>query len=181
MRKAVCRFILRSIGWRIEADVPDLDKCVICVAPHTSNWDFILGKIAYVSIGRHAGFLIKKDWFFFPLNLILKSMGGVPVDRKKKRALVDLLVDEFTNRKHFCIAITPEGTRKRSPHWKMGFYHIAQKAHVPIVLTYIDYQDRVIGLKEVFHPTGDEQKDLAHIKNFFRNRHARFPDQFTTE
>ena len=83
MRKKVCRFILHLLGWKVEVSVPDYPKCVICVAPHTSNTDFFLGKLAYLSIGRHAGFLIKKDWFFFPLNIIFRSMGGIPVDRSK--------------------------------------------------------------------------------------------------
>ena len=84
MKKALSRFILKLFGWKVVVDVPDLKKCVICVAPHTSNWDFIIGKLAYLSIGRYAGFMIKKSWFFFPLNLIFKAMGGVPVDRKQR-------------------------------------------------------------------------------------------------
>ena len=89
MRKKVCRFILHLLGWKVEVSVPDYPKCVICVAPHTSNTDFFLGKLAYLSIGRHAGFLIKKDWFFFPLNIIFRSMGGIPVDRSKHSDLID--------------------------------------------------------------------------------------------
>lgn len=84
MKKRISHFILHLLGWKVEVSVPDYPKCVICVAPHTSNADFFLGKLAYMSIGRHAGFMIKKDWFFFPLNLILRSMGGVPVDRSKR-------------------------------------------------------------------------------------------------
>lgn len=181
MKKAFCRFILNSFGWRVKAATPDLAKCVICVAPHTSNWDFILGKLAYLSIGRSAGFLMKKEWFFFPLGSIFKAMGGIPVDRKQKRSLVDQLVDRYNSRERFSVAITPEATRKRNPHWKTGFYHIALKAHVPIVLAYIDYRDKVIALQEIFRPTGDEAQDMAYIKNFYRNRHARFPEKFAVE
>ena len=120
MRKKVCRFILHLLGWKVEVSVPDYPKCVICVAPHTSNTDFFLGKLAYLSIGRHAGFLIKKDWFFFPLNIIFRSMGGIPVDRSKHSDLIDQIVDKFNKHEHFNIAITPEATRKRNPDWKKG-------------------------------------------------------------
>ena len=118
MRKKVCRFILHLLGWKVEVSVPDYPKCVICVAPHTSNTDFFLGKLAYLSIGRHAGFLIKKDWFFFPLNIIFRSMGGIPVDRSKHSDLIDQIVDKFNKHEHFNIAITPEATRKRNTDWK---------------------------------------------------------------
>lgn len=181
MIKRISRFILHLLGWKIEISVPDYPKCVICVAPHTSNTDFFLGKLAYLSVGRRAGFMIKKDWFFFPLNLILRAMGGVPVDRNKHTDLIDQIVEEFEKRDHFCIAITPEATRKRNPHWKKGFYFIAMKANVPIVLAYIDYKEKTIGLKRTFVPTGDFKKDLVEIKQFYKNYHAKYPDLFTTE
>ena len=79
MKRAISSFILRLFGWTVEVDVPDYPKCVICVAPHTSNWDFFIGKLAYLSIGRYAGFMMKKEWFFPPLGSLLTSMGGVPV------------------------------------------------------------------------------------------------------
>ena len=82
MKKALCKAILKLFGWKLAStEGVELKKCVVCVAPHTSNWDFIVGKMFYTSLGLTAGFLIKKDWFFFPFNLIFKSMGGVPVDR----------------------------------------------------------------------------------------------------
>ena len=76
--------ILRLFGWKVVCSVPDYPKCIICVAPHTSNWDFILGKLAYWSLGRQAGFLIKQEWFFFPMNLIFKAFGGIPVKRRQR-------------------------------------------------------------------------------------------------
>ncbi len=84
--------ILRLFGWKVECSVPDYPKCIICVAPHTSNWDFILGKLAYWSLGRQAGFLIKQEWFFFPMNLIFKAFGGIPVRRGKGSSLTDTLI-----------------------------------------------------------------------------------------
>ena len=126
-------------GWKcVSTEGVDTPKCVVCVAPHTSNWDFIVGKLFYTSLGYTAGFLIKKEWFFFPFNLIFKSMGGVPVDRGKRTSVTEQVAQMFNEREWFQIAITPEGTRKRVKEWKKGFYFIAQKAQVPIMVAYFD-------------------------------------------
>lgn len=178
MKKALSRFILKLFGWKVVVDVPDLKKCVICVAPHTSNWDFIIGKLAYLSIGRYARFMIKKSWFFFPLNLIFEAMGGVPVDRKQRSELTDQIVEQFNCRERFGIAITPEATRKRNSDWKKGVYFIALKAHVPIVLAYIDYRKKEVGLSRTFVPTGDYDRDIVIIKDFYKNVTARNPQNF---
>ena len=128
------RQILRMAGWTVDITVPDYPKCIICVAPHTSNWDFILGKLAYASVGRKAGFLMKESWFFFPLGLIFKAMGGIPVPRRKGSSLVETIVAKFNASQRLALAITPEGTRSRTTEWHHGFLHIAREAGVPIVL-----------------------------------------------
>ncbi|MDE6436075.1 MAG: acyltransferase, partial [Muribaculaceae bacterium] len=69
--------ILKAFGWKVKVSVPDYPKCIICVAPHTSNWDFIIGKLAYASIGRKAGFLMKDTWFFWPMGCLFRAIGGV--------------------------------------------------------------------------------------------------------
>ena len=164
MKSSLYRGILRLFGWKVVVTLPDYSKCVICVAPHTSNWDFILGKLAYGSIGRKAGFLMKKEWFFFPLGYLFRAMGGIPVDRKSSSSLT--------------IAITPEATRKPNPDWKLGFYYTALKAQVPIVLAYIDYKDKQIGLTQSIIPSGNVEKEMTEIKNFYRNRQGKHPENF---
>jgi 1-acyl-sn-glycerol-3-phosphate acyltransferase len=164
MKRAISSFILRLFGWTVEVDVPDYPKCVICVAPHTSNWDFFIGKLAYLSIGRYAGFMMKKEWFFPPLGSLLTSMGGVPVSRDRHTDMVSQLVEIFKSRKRFSIAITPEATRKANADWKKGFYYIARDAEVPIVLAYIDYKDKEVGIKKVFMPTGDVETPAGKNK-----------------
>ena len=153
--QVICRALLRWFGWKLGPhNGVELPKCVICVAPHTSNWDFVIGKLFYTSIGLTAGFLMKKDWFFFPLNLIFKSMGGIPVNRDKRTSLTDQVVEMFQTHDRFQVAITPEGTRKRVDEWKKGFYYIALKAQVPILIGYMDYGKKEVGIKEIFYPTG---------------------------
>lgn len=174
------RQILRMAGWTVNITVPDYPKCIICVAPHTSNWDFILGKLAYASVGRKAGFLMKEAWFFFPLGLIFKAMGGVPV-RKTNSSLVAALVEKFNNSERLTIAITPEGTRSRTSNWRHGFLHIAYEANVPIVLGAIDFATKRIIIEQTFDPSGDVEKDMRAIKDYYRPFVGKYPEKFTTE
>ena len=179
MKRAISSFILRLFGWTVEVDVPDYPKCVICVAPHTSNWDFFIGKLAYLSIGRYAGFMMKKEWFFFPLGLIFKAVGGIPVDRSRNTSLVDQMANKFAESKQFHLAITPEGTRKPNPNWKKGFYFIALKAQVPIMLIGIDYPSKTITSTKAIMPTGDFEKDMHEIKLYFKDFHGKIPENFS--
>ena len=179
MKRAISSFILRLFGWTVEVDVPDYPKCVICVAPHTSNWDFFIGKLAYLSIGRYAGFMMKKEWFFFPLGLIFKAVGGIPVDRSRKSSLVDQMARKFAGSKQFHLAITPEGTRKANPNWKKGFYFIALKAQVPIMLIGIDYPTKTITSTKAIMPTGDFEKDMHEIKLYFKDFRGKIPENFS--
>lgn len=178
MKQKICKFILGLFHWKVIVTVPKLNKSVICVAPHTSNWDFIIGKMGYTAAGLTAHFMIKKEWFVFPFNLIFNAMGGIPVSRNKKTRLVDQVVAMFNKTKVFNIAITPEGTRQRNEHWKKGFYHIAVKAQVPIQLAYMDFQRKVLSIEKVFYPTGNEEEDLRQIVDYYKDVKGRYPEKF---
>lgn len=178
MKKAISKWLLGLFGWKLGPLGEYVPKCVICVAPHTSNWDFILGKLFYNSIGRKASFLIKREWFFFPFNLIFSAMGGIPVDRRKNTSVTDQMAAEFEKREFFQLAITPEGTRKAAKEWKKGFYFIALKANVPIMLAYIDYKKKEVGIKEFFYPTGDVNSDIEKIRGYYQGVTGKHPDNF---
>lgn len=179
MKKAICSFIYYKIlGWKTVVTVPDSDKYIICAAPHTSNWDFLIGKLFYAAIGRDTGFMMKKEWFFFPLGSLLRYMGGIPVYRDKKTSLVDQVAQEFVKRKTFHLAITPEGTRSRNPNWKKGFYYIALKANVPIMLIGIDYKEKTITAEKMIVPTGDVENDMQEIKQYFMRFTGKNPENF---
>lgn len=175
--------LLRWAGWSVDISVPDFPKAVICVAPHTSNWDFVLGKLAYASVGRKAGFLMKSSWFFWPLGWIFRSIGGVPVERGRKGApsLVQQLVARFRTEPRLVIAITPEGTRSRTDRWHTGFLRIAMEADVPVVLGVIDYALRHISIDTMFVPTGDLQTDIDAIKDFYAPYTGKYPEKFSTK
>ena len=121
---------------------------------------------------------MKKDWFFFPFNLLFKSMGGIPVNRDRRTSLTDQVVEMFQTNDRFQVAITPEGTRKRVDEWKKGFYYIALKAHVPILLAYIDYGKKTVGIKEIFYPTGNADQDIAIIREKYNGIRACHPEHF---
>lgn len=167
MKKAFSRWLLRCMGWRIGMAGDDLPKCVICVAPHTSNMDFLIGKLFYNAVGRRASFLMKKEWFFFPLGFIFRSMGGVPIDRSRNASMTEQMAAKFASRDSFRLAITPEGTRKKVDEWKRGFYYIALKAQVPIQLGCIDYGKKEVGIIGTFRPTGDADADIRYIRSCY--------------
>jgi len=179
LKKRFSRFLLKCAGWKAVALTPDYNKCVLVVAPHTSNWDFIVGKLAYNALGRQGHFLIKKEWFRFPFKFFFKSIGGIPVDRgKKNQRMTDTIIDLYSKYDHFSLGITPEGTRKPNAKWKRGFYHIALGAKVPIVLVKLDYGNKCASLFQVFHPSGDEEADILAIKEAYRGVRAKNPKQF---
>ncbi|MDR1882054.1 MAG: 1-acyl-sn-glycerol-3-phosphate acyltransferase [Prevotella sp.] len=177
--KSFCNFILRLIGWRTTGQTDLPDKCVICVAPHTSNWDLPLGLIVYSALGRKASFLIKKEWFFFPMNLIFKMLGGIPVDRSRKTSLIEQMAKRYAIKDSFQLAITPEATRKLNAEWKKGFYFIALAAKVPIVVAALDYGKKEAGFKKILIPTSDMNADLEEIKACYKGVTAKYPRHFS--
>lgn len=178
--KRISKFLFNKVlGWKITNEIPDPDKCVIAVAPHTSNWDLIIGKLAYSSLGRPANFLIKKEWFFFPFNIFFKSIGGIPITRNKASSTTDTLAKEFAKHDQLHLAVTPEGTRKARKKWKGGFYFIALKAQVPIILIGLDYAKKEAMYLNKFIPTGDFDNDIIKIKSYFKGIQGKHPEQFT--
>lgn len=178
MRK-ISHLILKLLGWKVYGQIPEnIKKCVLVEAPHTSNMDFIIGRLAFFYLGIKAKFLIKKELFIQPLGLILKKLGGIPVDRKKSNNIVDYIATLLKNSEELVVVITPEGTRKYNPNWKKGFYYIALKAKVPIVLAYIDYGKKEGGIGKVIYPSGNFEKDFNEIVEFYINKTARYPKKF---
>lgn len=177
--KTLASWLLRRLGWRcLPQPTERPSHSIICVAPHTSNQDFIIGKLYYLTVGKPHAFLMKKDWFVFPLNFIFRYMGGIPVDRSRKEDMVTKLSEYIKSRSEIHIAITPEGTRSYGEEWKMGFYRIAVAAGIPVELAVIDYSKKEVGIFEVFHPTGNIDEDIAYIRSRFNSNQAKYPNKF---
>ena len=177
MRK-IATWLLKIFGWKIDDYAPEgVKKCVIVVGPHTSNWDFVIGRLAFVHFGIKGKYLIKKELFFFPLGLILKAIGGIPVDRKKNNNMTEYAASLFHENEDLFLVFTPEGTRKYNPNWKKGFYYIAMRAKVPIYICYMDYERKIGGFHSLFEPTGNVDEDIAYIKSIMGQYKGRFPEQ----
>jgi 1-acyl-sn-glycerol-3-phosphate acyltransferase len=167
LTRAFGRLAMRVLGWRLEGGMPDLPKFVIIVAPHTSNWDFPVGVAAKMALRLQVTFLGKNSLFRFPLGIIMRALGGMPVDRSASNALVSGIVAEFARRDQLVLVVAPEGTRKKVDRWKTGFYHIARGANLPIVPVALDWGKRAVRIGEPFTTTGNIDADIATLQSFY--------------
>jgi 1-acyl-sn-glycerol-3-phosphate acyltransferase len=174
--------VLRWTGWKLVGDPPEASRFIMIVAPHTSNWEMPIGLIVGFASGILGdwpyGFMMKDIWFKGPLGRFMRGLGGLPIDRSRPREVVPQMAQVFAQRKRFILAITPEGTRRRTEFWKSGFYHIALAAEVPVVPVSFDYRHKEVGLGKAVAMTGDKERDLAVFREFFRDVAPRNPDRF---
>ena len=175
MLQKLAHRILRLSGWKTVGEIPPIEKGVFIAAFHTSNWDGFWLIVYKFALNVKVMFLAKHTLFWWPLGALLRKFGAIPIDRGHTHSTVQQLVDAFATRDHLFLALAPEGTRKWQPYWKSGFYQIARKAGVPIVMAFIDYKKKEMGIGPHFTP-GDPEKDLQQMRDFYRGvtpRHAR--------
>lgn len=182
------RIIFRLQGWKIMSYLPkEIKKCVLVTAPHTSNWDFVIGMAAMKIMKLSKHFTIKKEWLRFPFKQFLLSMGAIPIDRSKKhttgekKSTVELIVELFNSHDEIRLIIPPEGTRSRVDKWKTGFYYVALEAKVPIALGFIDFEKRECGIGPLIYPSGDYKADMKQIMDFYRNCKGKNPENFALD
>ena len=180
MFKFISAIVLKIIGWKIVGEIPDnVKKAVVISAPHTSNLDFVVGRLGLWYRKYPVYFLIKKEAFKPAiLGWILRKAGGIPVDRGRSSGAVLKVAKELHRRDRVYLIVTPEGTRGLVKNWKKGFYHIAMEAGIPIVLGFVDYPRKEAGFGPVFYPTGDYEKDLKEIQKFYFDKGAKHPENF---
>ncbi|MVW74295.1 lysophospholipid acyltransferase family protein [Pseudomonas xionganensis] len=162
------RTVLKLMGWRIEGELPRLDKFVAIGAHHTSNWDFVIFIALKFVLRLNARWFGKHSIFRWPFAGLMRAWGGIPIRRDRQLNTVEQAVQAFRDNREFILVLSPEGTRKKVERWKMGFYHIALGAGVPIVLGALDYGNRRVVIGPTFYPTGNEQADLRAMLDFFR-------------
>ncbi|VXC96722.1 Acyltransferase [Pseudomonas sp. 8Z] len=170
------RSVLKLMGWRIEGEFPKLDKFVAIGAHHTSNWDFVIFIALKFVLRLNARWFGKHSIFRWPFGGLMRAWGGIAIRRDRQRNTVEQAVQAFRENREFILVLSPEGTRKKVERWKMGFYHIARGAGVPIVMGAVDYRNRRVVIGPTFYPTGDEQADLAAMLAFFRPFEAKKPE-----
>ena len=169
---------MRLIGWRFEGPFPDVPKCVLIVAPHTSNWDFPIGVMAMYALGIRGTFLGKHTLFRFPLGVLMRFLGGVPVDRAAAGDVVGETVKHVQAHPGALIVLSPEGTRSLTTRWKSGFYRIAERGQLPILPIGFDYARKTIVFHPLFTVTGDLDRDVAALQALYRPSMAKFPAQY---
>jgi 1-acyl-sn-glycerol-3-phosphate acyltransferase len=178
--KYIARLILKLRGWEFRGDPPRDKKAVIISAPHTSFDDFIVGKLAFMSAGVPSYILMKKEFFFFPLGILLRAAHVIPVDRgNRENNLVAKMVEEFNKRDTMYLTITPEGSRKRRKRWKKGFLLVARAAGVPVYLGRVDYKGRYCTFGPRFEPTDDPDADMRYIMSTYRDANPKHPEHFS--
>ena len=180
MIKSFCGWMLyKVLGYKKNVTIEHPKKYIICLAPHTSNWDFLIGQLYMRAEGLKANFLMKKEWFFWPLGILARKIGGIPVYRSKKTKMTEQLGEIAKQRSEFVLTITPEGTRSLNPDWKKGFYYIAQNAGIPILLYGIDYEKKEIQCTRSIMPSGDIENEMREIKLYFKDFKGKYPEKFS--
>lgn len=168
--RSLSRVSLRAFGWHVVGKLPEIPKFIIIGAPHTSNWDFVMFlALAFVLRGdlRYMG---KKELFYPPYGWFFRWCGGVPVDRSKPQGLVEQTVQAIREADRFQLVITPEGTRSKVGKWKLGFYHIAKQANIPVAAGYVDTRTMTCGIGPTFTLSDVMEADIEAIQAFYKDK-----------
>jgi len=177
LRRWLGRTFLRTLGWELEGDRPNVRRAVVIAYPHTTNWDLPLTIACAYALDVDIRWLGKKAIFKKPYGWLFRRLGGIAVDRTRSTNLVDAVVDAIGPMEDVLVVIPPEGTRGKAGRWKSGFYWIARGAELPIILGFLDFKRRRGGLGEVFEPTGDIHEDFDAIRAFYDGMEGKYPDK----
>ncbi len=172
LSKAFTRGLLTLFGWRVDGDFPDRAKMIAIVAPHTSNWDFVVGILVVFALGLRIRFLGKHTLFKPPLGWLMRWLGGTPVIRDTPQGAVGDAAEMIAGENRVLLGIAPEGTRTCGTPWRSGFYNIALAAKVPILPAAFDYGRRSLTLFPLFEPTGNYEADLAQLQALYAGVHG---------
>lgn len=169
----LAKFIyFKILGWKVVGNTnfskDTVKKAILISAPHTSNFDFIIGLLLRKVVDLKSNYLGKKELFVWPLGYYFRAVGGVPVDRKNKENKVDTIAKLFEDKEEFRLTLAPEGTRSKVEQWQTGFYYIAKKANVPIIMFTLDFGNKQNKISEPFYPTDNIEEDFKYMKSFFK-------------
>lgn len=176
MLNRLSRWVLKKLGWTIHVDMPDIEKFVAIAAPHTSNWDFLLGLLGAKAIGLKINWLGKHSMFRWPYGWFFRMIGGTSIRRDSGQNYMQQLTDLFNRSEHLVLALAPEGTRSKTDHWKTGFHAIARAAKVPVLMAYLDYGKKQLGIGGMFHPGDDIEADFKLIREYYKDRRGKNPE-----
>lgn len=176
MLSTISAWILKSLGWSIHVNLPDVKKYVVIAAPHTSNWDFPLGILAVWTLKLKVTWMGKHSLFRWPVGWFLRAIGGTPVHRDSGKKYIAQMTELFDKSESLVLALAPEGTRSKTDHWKTGFYFIARAANVPILMGSFDYKRKILGLSGLIYPGDDIEADFEKIRSAYADKHGKNPE-----
>ncbi len=178
MKKIIGSIILFIFAWKADyKEEFQIKKGVAVAAPHTSNWDLLFALAIFWKIGVNIKFLIKDSYTKSFLGFVFKAVGAVGVNREKGNNMVDFAA-EILKTEDYIFLVPAEGTRKKVERWKTGFYHIAKKAEVPILLGFLDYKTKTGGFKKTLIPSDSFEKDMEIIQEYYLEFTAKYPEQY---
>ncbi|HIF91741.1 MAG: 1-acyl-sn-glycerol-3-phosphate acyltransferase [Myxococcales bacterium] len=178
VRRLLARILIAVTGWKPDGVRPEPKKFVLIAAPHTTNWDFIY-LIAFAALFEiEISWMGKHTLFRWPFGFFARALGGVPVHRNRSEKMVTAMARTFDEHEELGLVVPAEGTRGYVEYWKSGFYHIAMTARVPIVMSYLDYTQKMGGFGPAFFPAGDPRQDMDTIRAFYEGRQGKHPELF---
>ena len=184
MLKIFTLFIFKMMGWKLQGQIPaHINKCILVGAPHTSNVDYFLGMAVFYKLNFPFRYLMKQEWLnvSFLKKIFIKS-GALGVERSKSNTMVDTIAELIaTSKENMIVVISPEGTRKLVQKWKTGFYYIALKARIPIVIGKLDYAKKIADIGPSFMPCGCFRRDMLILKNYYKDIVPKFPEKFSLD
>ncbi|MEC7120739.1 MAG: 1-acyl-sn-glycerol-3-phosphate acyltransferase [Pseudomonadota bacterium] len=188
MRRRLAQKTLESLGWTFDNHLPtDLQQCVMIAAPHTSNWDSVYTKLAFIVMDIPVKITIKDSYMKPPFGVFVRAMGGIGIDRSPRQAgeerpsMVQAMASLFQTHPRLVMLVTPEATRAKQQQWKTGFYYVALAANVPIALAYLDYAKKEAGIGKIIYPTGHIEQDLGEIMAFYQGIQGKHPANFSVD
>ena len=177
LARVISGLILKVIGWETRTISLDFPKFILIGAHHTSNWDFVIGYMVMTAIGLNFRFVGKHTLFRWPLGGFMRWLGGIAVNRSLSTNFVEQVASHLQEQDQLIVAIAPEGTRQQTDYWRSGFYYIALQAKVPVVLGFLDYPSKTGGLGAMFHPSGNLEKDMEIVRDFYAGVHGKYPEK----
>ena len=176
LTRRIGKFFWRLSGWTCVGTLPNEKKLLVAAAPHTSNWDFIVGLPIILAVGIKASIMMKKEAFIWPFSYLWHSIGFIPIDRSGEKGAVGSAVEHFERSESLWFVLAPEGTRSKTTRWKTGFLSIAHQAQVPVLLVSWDFPTKTIHFGRVVQTSGDNQKDLREIQEYFSQFTGKRPE-----
>ena len=177
----LAKFIyLKLLGWKVvdhtHISKNLVKKAIIITVPHTSWHDFYIAILLRSVLDIDTHFVGKKELFAFPTGWFFRGLGGIPIDRHTKENKVDLIAKLFEGKEEYRMTLAPEGTRKKVGKWRTGFYYIAKKAKVPIIMITLDFENKQNKISKPFYPTDDVEADFKFMHEFFKGVKGKISD-----